>query len=159
MAEVTEIEGMTLENMQYLLADENAAQTHLDLLPLSAEEMERIYELLPPWSITSRLTREGGVKVLSTLIPARDSEHVRVLGEAFEDGRVDEGLIDALGGSQTVFDTDSHFWNGQKMEVELFLEGGPITLGDVKRVMLGEAYLKRSGYLLDSDRATQSNEE
>ena len=92
--------SMTSETLKFLLADEHTSQEYLDAEPLTAEEMESVRELMPPWSISSELSDGGVGKVFTRSIAAINDEHGRKLDEF--DEALDLGLIQAFGGYERV---------------------------------------------------------
>jgi hypothetical protein len=117
---------------------------------LTANDMERISVVLPPWDIQSVIAVQGIYKVFSTTLPTRSNRMVRKLQVAFCDEQNDQ-LVEIFGGSQEearMFgEMTGHSLKTTVCELNVSIAGGPLTLGDIDRVIAAENYLMDQGFV------------
>ena len=127
--------------------------SYSDGLVLDERQLEQVREMLSPWSITSWVTSEGSGKTFSRTISVPkgvNEEYVDKLYHHFcdESYKKDHGLIEVFGGYDVANYSGGEFTNGEQIDFAIDMNGGPITMGDIERVVKAEEYLRLAGYLL-----------
>ena len=129
--------------------------SYSDELVLDERQLEQVRGMLSPWRITSWVTSEGSGKTFSRTIPVPkgvNEEYVDKLYHRFcdEPYKKDRGLIEVFGGYEVADYSEGEFTNGKQVDFVIDMKGGPITMGDIERVVKAEEYLRLAGYLLPS---------
>jgi len=133
---------------------EKSRQTGRHTEALTGDELQRFAEAVPQWRISSTVADGRARKVYGRTIDQHELVAERRIGGPLEH---DTYLNFADGehtdiGLSKIFDSyyiDGNYWNGKYFELSIEAgEAGPITYGDLAKVLDAEEYLVTAGYIL-----------